>query len=68
LDDVRVGHESLVAAGSLVSPGTIIPPRSFVMGMPARVKRPLSDEEVAGLDRYWQNYVEYSAVYLREWQ
>jgi gamma-carbonic anhydrase len=61
-----VGHESLVAAGSLISPGTIIPPRSLVMGMPARVKRPLTDEEVASLDRYWQNYVEYSAVYLQE--
>jgi carbonic anhydrase/acetyltransferase-like protein (isoleucine patch superfamily) len=68
LDDVRVGHESLVAAGSLISPGTIIPPRSLVMGMPARVKRPLTDEEVASLDRYWQNYVEYSAVYLRDLQ
>jgi carbonic anhydrase/acetyltransferase-like protein (isoleucine patch superfamily) len=66
LDDARVGTQSLVAAGSLVSPGTIIPPRSLVMGMPARVKRPLTDEEVAGLDRYWQNYVEYSAIYLQE--
>jgi hypothetical protein len=26
----------------------------------------LTDEEVAGLDRYWQNYVEYSAIYLKE--
>jgi len=66
LDDVRVGHESLVAAGSLISPGTIIPPRSLVMGMPARVKRPLTDEEVASLDRFWQNYVEYSAAYMKE--
>ena len=66
LDDVRVGAQSLVAAGSLISPGTIIPPRSLVMGIPARVKRPLSEEEVAGLDRYWQNYVEYSRLYLQE--
>jgi carbonic anhydrase/acetyltransferase-like protein (isoleucine patch superfamily) len=66
LDDVRIGAQSLVAAGSLVSPGTIIPPRSLVMGMPARVKRPLTDEEVLSLDRYWQNYVEYSAHYLNE--
>ena len=66
LDDVRVGTQSLVAAGSLLSPGTIIPPRSLVMGMPARVKRPLTDEEVANLDRFWQNYVEYSAMYLNE--
>ena len=66
LDDARIGAQSLIAAGSLISPGTIIPPRSLVMGTPARVKRPLTDEEVASLDRYWQNYVEYSAVYLRE--
>ena len=66
LDDVRVGTQSLVAAGSLLSPGTIIPPRSLVMGMPARVKRPLTDEEVASLDLFWQNYVKYSAMYLKE--
>ena len=66
LDDVHVGAQSLVAAGSLISPGTVIPPRSLVMGMPARVKRPLTDEEVASLDRYWQNYVDFSAIYLRE--
>src|SRR2546429_4719022 len=66
LDDVRVGAQSLVAAGSLVSPGTIIPPRSLVMGMPARVKRPLTDGEVAELDREWQNSVEYSATNLKE--
>lgn len=68
LDDVRVGAQSLVAAGSLISPGTIIPPRSLVMGMPARVKRPLTDEEVASLNLFWQNYVTYSKEYLRESQ
>ncbi|MDX6613787.1 MAG: hypothetical protein QOD75_2973 [Blastocatellia bacterium] len=66
LDDVRVGAQSLVAAGSLISPGTIIPPRSLVMGLPARVKRPLTDEEVASLNLFWQNYVTYSREYLRE--
>src|SRR5438876_10378854 len=66
LDDVRVGAQSLVAAGSLVSPGTIIPPRWLGMGMPGRVKRPWTEEEVGGLDRYWQNYVEYSRIYLNE--
>ncbi len=66
LDDVRVGAQSLVAAGSLISPGTIIPPRSLVMGMPARVKRPLTEEEVAGLDAYWQNYVAFTKRYKDE--
>ena len=63
LDDVRVRAQSLVAAGSLLTPGTIIPPRSLVMGAPAKVKRPLDDEEVAGLNLFWQNYVEYTKRY-----
>jgi carbonic anhydrase/acetyltransferase-like protein (isoleucine patch superfamily) len=66
MDGVRVGERSLVAAGSLLSPGTIIPPRSLVLGAPARVKRPLTDEEVASLDVFWQNYIEYTRQYKDE--
>ncbi len=66
LDDVRVGTLSLVAAGSLISPGTIIPPRSLVMGIPARVKRPLTEEDVAGLNEFWMNYVKYTRIYKEE--
>lgn len=66
MDGVRVGAHSLVAAGALLSPGTQVPPRSLVMGVPAKVKRPLSDEEVAGLDVYWQNYVRYIEMYREE--
>jgi len=66
LDDARVGAQSLVAAGSLISPGTIIPPRSLVMGIPARVKRPLTDDEVSGLNGFWQNYVTYIPLHKGE--
>ncbi len=66
LDDARVGAQSLVAAGSLISPGTVIPPRSLVMGLPARVKRPLTDEEVAGLENFWTNYVKFTSMYKEE--
>jgi carbonic anhydrase/acetyltransferase-like protein (isoleucine patch superfamily) len=66
LDDVRIGELSLVAAGSLVSPGTIIPPKSLVMGFPAKVKRPLTNDEVAALEIFWKNYVEYTREYLKE--
>jgi len=66
MDGVRVGERSLVAAGSLLSPGTQVPPRSLVMGVPAKVKRPLTDEEVAGLDQFWQNYVRYIEMYKEE--
>ena len=68
LDDVRIGELSLVAAGSLVSPGTFIPPRSLVMGSPAKVKRPLTKAEVAGLEVFWKNYVEYTHEYRKEMQ
>ena len=66
MDGVVVGEKSLVAAGALVSPGTVVPPRSLVIGAPARVKRALTDEEVAGLDIYWQNYIEYTRLYRQE--
>lgn len=66
MDGVRVGAHSLVAAGSLVTPGTQIPPRSLVMGAPARVKRPLTEEEVIGLEQFWKNYIEYTRQYLEE--
>lgn len=66
MDGVRVGAQSLIAAGSLLSPGTQIPPRSLVMGQPAKVKRPLTDEEVAGLGHYWRNYIEYTRIYRAE--
>lgn len=66
LDDARIGAQSLIAAGSLISPDTIIPPRSMVMGVPGRVKRQLTDEEVAGLDGFWMNYVKFTKMYLQE--
>jgi len=50
----------------LISPGTIIPPRSLVMGVPAKVKRSLTEEEVDGLNLFWKNYVEFTAIYKDE--
>ena len=64
LDDVTIGEESFIAAGSLVTPGTVIPPRSMVMGAPAKVRRAVTDEEVARIDEHWQHYVEYKIHYL----
>ena len=63
MDGVRVGHDSLVAAGTLLTPGTIIPPRSIVMGSPGRVKRELIDDEVARIEWSWRNYVELKDQY-----
>ena len=48
LNGAVVGEGSLVGAGALVPQGTVIPPRSLVAGVPAKVRRELRDEEVAG--------------------
>ena len=66
LDDVTIGEESFIAAGSLVTPGTVIPPRSMVMGSPAKVRRQITDEEVARIDDHWQHYFEYKNQYLAD--
>jgi carbonic anhydrase/acetyltransferase-like protein (isoleucine patch superfamily) len=41
-----------------------IPPRSLVMGSPARVKRPLGDAEVADIQAYADRYVGYRLDYI----
>ncbi len=63
LDGAVVGEEAMVAAGALVPPGMVVPARSLVMGAPARVKRALTDAEVAGLRASASHYVEYAARY-----
>jgi carbonic anhydrase/acetyltransferase-like protein (isoleucine patch superfamily) len=52
-----IGTGSLVAAGALVTEGTIVPPRSLVAGVPAKVRRELSENEVAGIRRNAEVYL-----------
>jgi carbonic anhydrase/acetyltransferase-like protein (isoleucine patch superfamily) len=63
LDGARIGKNSLIAAGSLITPGTQIPPGSMVMGSPAKVKRPLTEDEIAGIQMSARKYIELSAIY-----
>lgn len=42
-----VGEGCIVAAGALVPPGMVVPPRSLVMGVPGRVVRSVTDQELA---------------------
>ncbi|KAB2887358.1 MAG: gamma carbonic anhydrase family protein [Kofleriaceae bacterium] len=63
LDRSRIGRGSIVGAGALVTPGTDIPPGSMVMGSPARVKRPLTDDERARIASSAEHYVELARTY-----
>ena len=66
LNDAHVGEESIIAAATLVPEGMVIPPRSLVMGVPAKVRRQITEEEREGLRRYANNYFEYKESYLAE--
>ena len=63
LNGARVGTGSIVAAGALVVEGMAIPPRSLVMGSPAKVRRSLSDAEVTDIQMYADRYVAYRLDY-----
>ena len=44
-----IGEGSIVGAGACVAEGTVVPPRSLVVGVPAKVRKELGDEQVAGI-------------------
>lgn len=57
LNGARVGRESLVAAGAVILEGVEVPPRSLVAGVPAKVRRELTEDEVASIRRSAEAYV-----------
>lgn len=57
LNGCVIGAGSTVAAGALVTQNTVIPPNSMVMGSPAKVKRPLREDELAKVGGGAQTYV-----------
>jgi len=57
LDGCVIGEESLVGAGSVVLEGTRVPPRSFLAGVPARIKGPIPEAVHARLRESAEGYV-----------
>jgi carbonic anhydrase/acetyltransferase-like protein (isoleucine patch superfamily) len=64
LNGAEIGEDSIVAAGSLVTEGARVPPRSLVMGSPAKVKRALDAGQIASILEYASNYVRYRLNYM----
>lgn len=61
LDGACIGAGSIVGAGAIVPAGAQIPPNSLVVGMPAKVKRSLSPEEVEGNIQNAKEYMAFAA-------
>ncbi len=66
LNDARIGAGSIIAAGAVIPEHTVIPPRSLVAGVPGKVRRTLTDEDLASIRMYAANYLDYTKVYLSE--
>ncbi|HIH44743.1 MAG TPA: gamma carbonic anhydrase family protein [Candidatus Methanoperedenaceae archaeon] len=63
LNGARIGSGSLVGAGALVTEGTVVPERSLVLGIPGKVVRGLSDDEIEGIKRGADVYVALAGDY-----
>jgi carbonic anhydrase/acetyltransferase-like protein (isoleucine patch superfamily) len=64
MDGAMIGEGSIVGAGALVTEGTIVPPKSLILGSPAKVKRPVTDKELAWIKESAENYVRYAHTYM----
>jgi carbonic anhydrase/acetyltransferase-like protein (isoleucine patch superfamily) len=64
LDGAVVEENSMVAAGSVVKPGFIVPSGKLVAGVPAKIVRDLTNEEINDLEASALRYKEYSKITL----
>ncbi|MEK6534010.1 MAG: gamma carbonic anhydrase family protein [Nitrospirota bacterium] len=66
MDGAVIGEDSVVGAGALVVEGTVVPPKSVILGSPGRVRRSVSDAELAWIKESAANYVKYASQYLKD--
>jgi len=64
MDGAVIGEDSVVGAGALVVEGTVVPPKSVILGSPGRVRRGVSDAELAWIKESAANYVKYARQYM----
>jgi carbonic anhydrase/acetyltransferase-like protein (isoleucine patch superfamily) len=66
LNNCRIGTGSILAAGAVLPEHTIVPPRTLWAGVPAKLRRELTDADQALIRQYAQNYLDYVEIYLKE--
>lgn len=66
LNGAKIGRGSVIAAGAVVPEGAEVPPDSMVMGVPAKVKRPLTPDERQRFRLNAMHYVEAARIYKNE--
>jgi carbonic anhydrase/acetyltransferase-like protein (isoleucine patch superfamily) len=66
LDNSEIGENCLVGAGSLIPERKIYPPRSLILGRPAKVIRELTPQEIASIYENGEIYRLRAQIYLEE--
>ncbi|WP_411842074.1 gamma carbonic anhydrase family protein [Salinicoccus sp. HZC-1] len=66
LDGAVIGENAFIGAGSLVTPGTEIPPNTMAFGRPAKVVRNLTDDDFEEMKRINETYVNHIPHYKPE--
>lgn len=66
IDGAVIGEESIVGAGAMVTKGKQFPPRSLILGSPAKVVREVTEEELAELHAAPTRYVGFKNGYLHD--
>ena len=64
MDGAVIGEDSVVGAGTLVTERTVVPPKSLVLGSPAKVRRPVTENELSWIRDSSANYVKYAGQYM----
>ncbi|PAF51006.1 gamma carbonic anhydrase family protein [Helicobacter sp. 13S00477-4] len=64
MDGVHIGKMSIVGAGSLITKDKVFPPKSLIMGNPARLIRELNDNEINAIKHSAAEYVQLAKSYF----
>ncbi len=64
LGGCEIGEGSIIGAGAVVKEGMVVPPRSLVVGVPAKIVREVSDAQMAGIRASAEGYVNKVQQYL----
>jgi carbonic anhydrase/acetyltransferase-like protein (isoleucine patch superfamily) len=66
LHNSEIGDHCIIAAGSVVTEGMIIPPDSFVVGVPAKIKSQVTDKQKGWMEGHENFYPDMAEKYKRE--
>ncbi len=65
LDDCEIGECCVIAAGTVLSPKTIVPDGSVVMGIPGKIVRDVSDRDLQIIDHVVQSYLQLGRLHAQ---